>query len=498
MLKNLALQDFLHLAKTHPRVAVFREILADKLTPISIMESLAQEMKTGAVLESALHRKNVGRYSFLAFDLMGKLSVQKQANRDYAIQQSIGDQTTTFQKDPLDALRDLTHKLSCGVREDMGDFITSSMGFLTYDAVRLFEHIPDAHQKDALLPEMLFHFYRNTLMFDHQEQKLLITVIAEAEENLEHAYQKAQEKIDAIAQKISTASTFSEKKFQDADIASTSQTIETELTDEAFMSLVNRAKTHIMAGDAFQIVLSRSFKKKYTVSPLDIYRSLRVLSPTPYMFYLPIGDITIIGASPEKLISVHEGEVTINPIAGTRRRHASLNDQEIEQDLLNDPKEMAEHTMLVDLARNDLGAVCKPGTVHPSELMQIKHFSHVSHIASVVKGQLDKGKDAFDALRFAFPAGTLSGAPKIRAMEIIDELEASRRNLYGGAICRLDHKGNLDTCIAIRMAMLKDGIATVRAGAGIVYDSDPQSEANETRQKAQAMLDALALAEGGL
>ena len=216
------------------------------------------------------------------------------------------------------------------------------------------------------------------------------------------------------------------------------------------------------------------------------------------MFYLPINNGVIIGASPEKLIKVRNQQVEINPIAGTRQRTQQSHDEQIAAELLNDKKELAEHMMLVDLARNDLGAVCKPGSVKVKELLQVKHFSHVSHITSVVTGQLQDNLDALDALAAAFPAGTLSGAPKIRAMQIIDELETSKRGIYGGAICRLDYRGNLDSCIAIRMALLTDGMATVRAGAGIVYDSDPKSEANETRQKAQGILDAIAFAQGGL
>jgi anthranilate synthase component 1 len=491
MLKELSLEDFLQLAQSNERVVVFREILADRVTPISIMESLAEEMKDGAVLESASQRHNTGRYSFIAFDLEGKLTV-----KDHQVEEHLGDQITKPQGDPLNILRDLKNTLQCGIRKDMAGKVTSSMGFMTYDAIRLFENIPDQHAKDPQLPEVLFNFYRNTLMFDHQEQKLLITQVTEVGANAEMSYQNAIEKINTLAQKISRLSA---QSIQTISTQTNKQNdVDIDIADPEFMSMVERAKQYIVDGDAFQIVISRSFQKKYTVSPLNIYRSLRVLSPTPYMFYIPVEGGVIIGASPEKLIGVHEGEVTINPIAGTRRRAADLDDKAIEADMLSDPKEIAEHTMLVDLARNDLGAVCEPGTVHPFELMVVRHFSHVSHIASVVKGKLAKDKDAFDALRYAFPAGTLSGAPKIRAMQIIDELEVSRRNLYGGAICRLDSAGNLDTCIAIRMAMLKEGIATVRAGAGIVYDSDPQAEANETRQKAQAVLEAIALAEGGL
>ncbi len=261
------------------------------------------------------------------------------------------------------------------------------------------------------------------------------------------------------------------------------------------MQLVERAKQYIIEGDAFQIVLSRRFTQHYQATPFDIYRALRRISPAPYMFYIPTDDGVIVGASPEKLIKVRHNQVEINPIAGTRPRLQNNQDEIIETELLNNEKEVAEHMMLVDLARNDLGRVCAPKSVQVSDLLKVKHFSHVSHITSTVKGQLRDNMDALDALAAVFPAGTLSGAPKIRAMQIIDELETSKRGLYGGAICRLDHQGNLDSCIAIRMALLQDGKATIRTGAGIVYDSDPKSEANETRQKAQSVLAAIQLAE---
>ncbi|MFN7097528.1 MAG: anthranilate synthase component I family protein, partial [Gammaproteobacteria bacterium] len=247
-----------------------------------------------------------------------------------------------------------------------------------------------------------------------------------------------------------------------------------------------------------QVVLSRRFTEKYTVSPFTIYQALCQISPAPYMFFIPLTDRVIIGASPERLIAVNQGTVSINPIAGTRRRDNSKTEQDIEQDLLSDSKEIAEHMMLVDLARNDIGAVCKPGSIVVEELLKVKHFSHISHITSLVTGKLERKYDALDALAHAFPAGTLSGAPKIRAMEIIDELETSRRGLYGGAICRLDYAGNLDTCIAIRMAILKDGIATVRTGGGIVYDSSPLAEADETRHKARNMLETIRIAQYGV
>ncbi|MCK5575694.1 MAG: anthranilate synthase component I family protein, partial [Sphingomonadales bacterium] len=252
------------------------------------------------------------------------------------------------------------------------------------------------------------------------------------------------------------------------------------------------------AGDIFQVVLSRTFEAPFKAAPFDIYRAMRLVSPSPFMFYLDLGDAVIVGASPEKLVSLDDGVLESCPLAGTRPRGNGKADHDLEADLLSDEKEKAEHMMLVDLARNDLGALSRAGSVKVNELMQVQKFSHVMHISSTVEGQIADDKDAFDALRMTLPAGTLSGAPKIRAMEIIDELEISRRGVYGGTVCAIDHDGNLNSCIIIRTAVLRDGVAQVRAGAGIVYDSDPASEAMETRHKTRGVFEALRLAEGGL
>lgn len=488
MLHELSLDEFLKLATTAERVNVYRKIPADRLTPVGIVESLTHEMQDGAILESGLRHEETGRHSFIAFESMAQLIYKNQK-----VTQRIGSKITTPAAHPFAALRLLISQLSCAGGALKQDFSHGAVGFITYDAVRLFESIPDRHATDYPLPDMLFNFYKTTLMFDHLQQNLLISMIVEVGDNPQATYREAQEKISALIEKITTGSS---QKLRAAAIANQANfSAEVDINDEQFAQLVIKAKEYITAGDAFQIVLSRKFIQRFTVAPFDIYRTLRRVSPAPYMFYLPFENSVIIGASPEKLISVRDQEVAINPIAGTRKRSEKNADEQIADELLNDKKELAEHMMLVDLARNDLGAVCEPGSVKVTDLLKVKHFSHVSHITSVVTGKLKNNLDALDALAAAFPAGTLSGAPKIRAMEIIDELETSRRGLYGGAICRLDYNGNLDSCIAIRMAVLNDGIATVRAGAGIVHDSNPKLEAQETRQKVQGMLEAISLAQ---
>lgn len=490
-MRQQSLDEFLALAKTSNRIAVYQEILAEHLNPIGIAENLTDEIQEGAMLESGLCHQDIGHYSFIAFGKMAQLRVQNKVTSLH-----IGTTVTTHTTHPFDLLRQLLSQFSCPVKISTGDFINGAIGFMSYDAIRLFESIPDRHLADNPFPEILFNIYQTTLMLDHQKHTLLLNVAVEVGDDPEKTYREAREKISTLIEKITTPNSptlFAKKgvvKDTPVDVD-----VDVDVDDEQFMQLIRQAQEHIIQGDAFQIVLSRCFKKKYSVTPFAIYRALRNVCPAPYMFYLPIGDSIIIGASPEKLVSVRNRRVENNPIAGTRQSTATKSHDVITQELLQDDKELAEHMMLVDLARNDLGVVCKPGSVKVEKLLQVKHYSHISHITSLVTGELQDNKDALDALAAAFPAGTLTGAPKIRAMEIIDALETSKRGLYGGAICRLDDKGNLDSCIAIRMAVLKDGTATVRAGAGVVYDSNPAAEANETRQKASGILDAISIAE---
>jgi anthranilate synthase component I len=489
MLQQLSLNEFLELSKIEKRVAVFREIAADRLTPVSIVESLHEEMQDGVILESGLHHHDGGRYSFIAFDPMAQVSVQNKK-----VTQRVGQEITSSSMPPFPIIRKLLSQLSCVEKPQQRDFIHGAIGFITYDAVRYFENIPDQHFSENPLPDMLFNFYKTTLMFDHLQQKLLISTAVDVGADPTATYQATQAEINALIDKIQTSIHPELSPLVSSEQPQTAE-VDVDISDAQFMLLVDQAKQQIIAGNAFQIVLSRRFLKQYTAQPFDIYRALRRISPAPYMFYFPTENGIIIGASPEKLISVRQKHVEINPIAGTRARTTQKKDEDITTELLNDQKECAEHIMLVDLARNDLGAICEPGSIQVKELLKVKHFSHTSHITSMVTGKLREDKDSLDALAAAFPAGTLSGAPKIRAMQIIDELETSKRGIYGGAICRLDSQGNLDSCIAIRLALLKEGVATVRTGAGIVYDSDPQSEADETRLKAKGVLDAIALAQ---
>lgn len=495
MFSQLSLAQFLELAKTEQRIAVYQEIPGDRTTPISTFEALGNETKGAFLLESATKENDRGRYSILGFHPITEILSKAQ---QVTILTNNHKQTITA--DPFTILRQQFKQLHCKTSHPLSGFIGGMAGFITYDAIRLFENIPDNNPDDLQLPDIHFKFFKNGIVFDHQSNQAIITTIAEVGPEPEKSYEQAVALLNTIKNKIFTATPNLQDELTPCkkhDVSSNHFNI--NQGDEAYMAMIEKAKKYINIGDVFQVVPSKAFQRKFSVTPFNIYRALRFKSPAPYMFYLDYNDYVVVGASPERLISVHNNIVQSSPLAGTLPRGKTIEqDNALEKELLANEKEIAEHMMLVDLARNDIGAIAKPGQVKVTELLQVKKFSHVMHISSTVEGHLQDGKDALDALRAGFPAGTLTGAPKIRAMEIIDELEDTRRGLYGGAICNMDAQGNLESCIAIRMAVLKNNIATTRAGAGIVYDSIPQKEAEERKHKASTVLDAIALAEGEL
>ncbi len=366
-------------------------------------------------------------------------------------------------------------------------FTGGAVGYLTWDAARLFERLPDRHGSSQGTVAS-FAYYDSLVAFDHVRQRLVL--IALAAPGSRTAYQAAQQTLDSLEEDLGW-----ERRPATARRALPPAAL--PLTDGAgFRQAVLAAKEHIAAGDIFQVVLSRRHSVECAIDPFTVYRALRMVNPSPYMYFLKDGEAAIAGASPEMLVRVEGRRVETRPIAGTRPRYEGRADDTIARELLADEKERAEHLMLVDLGRNDLGRVCRFGSVQVPELMKVEHYSHVAHIVSSVTGELAEGKDALDALAATFPAGTLSGAPKIRAMEIIDALEPHSRGLYGGALGYIDQRGNLDFCIAIRTLVLRDGKATLQAGAGIVADSDPGYEERETEAKAQALFEALKVAGG--
>lgn len=491
MFEQLSFDEFLELSRAHERVAVYREFSADLLTPMGVLYILQSDHKEVILLESGIVQTHMGRYSHIGFDPVATVSAN-----GFEIEVKEGDQTTTHDGDPFNILRKLTLQYKCGSHRRLLGFCGGAAGYLAYDAIRYVEDIPDKNKETQEFPDLFFQFFDKGLTFDHEKGRVMIVQVVHVGEDPKKAFDKGMKNIEEIYQKISAAPQFMKGEQKPFDLT---ENMKVTPDDEAFRKIIARAKEYIAAGDVFQVVPSRRFEVDCSVAPFELYRSIRHVSPSPYMFYLAHEAFHLLGASPEKLVSVQGRHLETIPLAGTRRRgKSSEEDQVLAKELQEDPKETAEHMMLVDLGRNDLGAVAKPGTVRVDKLKIVQNFSHVMHLASFISGELREELDAFDALKGAFPAGTLSGAPKIRAMEIIDELEERRRGPYGGAICFIDHDGNLESCIGIRMATIKEGKVVVQTGMGIVHDSDPDKELEESRIKARGILSSIQAAEEGL
>lgn len=488
MFERLTTEQFSELAKESNNVVVYKEIVTDQLTPTQIYAAIEATAKDITLLESNPNEKHLGRYSHLCFNPLVTISA---TGKQISVQE--GDKLTELDGDPFEVLRRYHKKLGCKALNPLCKFAGGLVGYLSYDGIRFVENIPRRHGERNEVPDLLFRYYKNHISFDHQTGKVMVATVVQLgqSQSTQVAYDDAMKEVDSILSQLREAprSAF----FNPSD--EVSPVIESDVSDKDYCSMVEKAKKHIVDGDIFQVVLSRSFSTKIDAKPFDVYRALRFSNPSPYMFYFEVNGHAIAGASPEKLVSLDRGKVEVRPLAGTRPR-GKLPDDELATDLLSDEKEVAEHMMLVDLARNDVGRVGVPGTVAVNRLKEIEYYSRVLHISSTVEAKISDDKDVFDALKAAFPAGTLSGAPKVRAMEIIDELECSPRGIYGGAICAIDSDGNMDNAIAIRMTDIKNGVATVRAGAGVVYDSNPQKEADETQHKAKAILEGIALAGG--
>ena len=480
MLAFTSFEQFKSLMLQSNRVAVSQEIYADVLTPIRVFQVVAEGQPEAILLDSSDHKTSQDACIYIGLNPIAKFNVDHQ-----------------FVGDPFALLRDFYQRYKSASEATVSKFSGGMIGVLSYDAIRFIEDIPHRHESHEF-PLMNFKFYRAHIVFDKRTGKAVVTHVVDVDDDPRVCYQRACDANEALIKKmLSSVTALAYKVSHEQKDPFAGVSVDT--TDDVFKANVLKAKEYIKAGDIFQVVLSRSFKKPFHGNDFDIYRALRVLNPSPYQFYIRNHDYTVVGSSPEKLVSLQNNMIESCPIAGTRARsHDFERDQALEQELLHDEKEVAEHMMLIDLARNDVGSVSEIGSVSVTELKKIKRFSSVMHMSSTVCGKLADGKDAFDVLKAAFPAGTLSGAPKIRAMEVIDELESSQRQLYGGAVVAIDGKGQLDSCIIIRTAVIKNNSVTVRAGAGIVFDSDPQSEADETRHKVTGVLNALALAEEGL
>jgi anthranilate synthase component 1 len=482
-------QDFLKLAGEGTVVPVVKRVMADLLTPVAAYLKIERLSPYSFLLESVEGGEKVARYSFLGFE--PEIIVRSRAGK-VTIERASGNQETD--QPMLTVLRRLSGNHIPVRLPDLPPFVSGAVGYLSYDAARWFEKIPDTHADDIGIDDAVMMFFSRLLVFDHVRHQIhvIANVFTDGRtEGLEAEYQKAIDDIEAM-----------EARLEDpieplpARHDSAASRVRSNMTKEKFEQAVVIAKEYIAAGDIFQVVLSQRFEVGLRAHPFEVYRALRVVNPSPYMFFLKIGDQSIIGASPEMLVRATGRRIEYRPIAGTRPRGATeTEDALLGEEMRADEKEVAEHVMLVDLGRNDLGRVADYGSVEITDLMIVERYSHVMHLVSSIKARLKAGMDRFDALAACFPAGTVSGAPKIRAMEIIDELEPTRRGVYAGAVMYLDYSGNLDSCIAIRTILTKDGRAYFQAGAGIVADSVPETEYIETVNKARAMLQAIEMAE---
>lgn len=484
--------EFCRLAAQGNLVPVYREIMADMDTPVTAFRKI-DDGKQAFLLESIEGGEKWARYSFLGAD--AALIIRSKGRRVELVR---GDQVTVQElDDPTTLLRDELARYQPVEVPGLPRFIGGAVGFLGYDMVRHFEQLPTDKPDTIGAWDSYFIVTNSLLIFDNVKQKILVVATADLDNSSsrEQAYADAVSRIEALVLKLRTPMA----GHSTTRPAERSVGFSSNISQADFEAAVEKAKEYVRAGDIIQVVLSQRMSGELTVDPFDIYRVLRTLNPSPYMFFLRCGDTIVTGASPEVMVRKEGNRVELRPIAGTRPRGGTPEqDAQLAEELLADPKERAEHVMLVDLGRNDLGRVCKTGSVVVGELMVIERYSHVMHIVSNVQGELQQGCDAFDLVRATFPAGTLSGAPKIRAMEIIDELEPVRRGIYGGAVGYVSFSGNMDLAIAIRTLVIKDGNVHLQAGAGIVADSDPASEWQETVNKAMAVRRAIEIAEMGL
>ena len=479
--------------ETHFVLPVYKRLSADLLTPVSAFLTLRESGRYGFLLESVEGGQKLARYSFLGKDPYRVVraygdDVTVEGRRENGAAETSGDIFSTLQE-MIDAY---TQVDVAGLPR----FTGGGVGYLGYDAVRLVEDLPHPPEDDLHLPDAIWCFYDTVIAFDHVKHQLVFmaSVFVEPDTDLRASYENAQQRIQTLETMLGTSSLHSLEP-----VRLTEDTLASNFEQPAFEEAVEKARRYIYEGDIFQVVLSQRFAMPFKGDRFNLYRALRQVNPSPYLFYLDFEDVALVGSSPEVLVRVEDDQAEVLPIAGTRHRgETPEEDAALEEDLLADPKERAEHLMLVDLGRNDLGRVCRFSTVEVDRYAYIERYSHVMHIVSSVSGELGPSHGAMDVLAACFPAGTVSGAPKVRAMEIIDELEPTRRGIYAGAVGYIDFSGNLDTCIAIRTMVVRGDTIYVQAGAGIVADSDPTREYEETKNKARALQQAMLVAADDL
>ncbi len=489
------LETFRELARRGNLIPVARQILADMETPVSAFRKI-DSGNYAFLLESVEGGEKWGRYSFLGSN---PSLVFRAKGSHLEVLRGEGSEVLGDAQDPLTGLMRLLGKYRTVSVPGLPRFTGGMVGYLSYDVVRHLERLPDLAKDDLDLPDALFLLTDTLLIFDNVTHRITVVSNAvvpdDAPSAVDRAYHEAQQKIDAIIAAL--------RRPVGAPMGRPARTgslhVESTVTREGFCEAVARAKTYVEAGDIIQAVLSQRLTVRTDADPFDVYRALRIVNPSPYMYYLRLGDLKVVGSSPEILVRLEGDRIDLRPIAGTRPRGATEEeDRQLAEELRADPKERAEHIMLVDLGRNDVGKVAQVGSVNVSDLMVVERYSHVMHLVSHVRGTLEPGRNAFDLLRACFPAGTVSGAPKVRAMEIIEELEPVRRGPYAGAVGYVSFSGNLDTCITIRTVLFARGVATIQVGAGIVADSEPEREYQETMNKARGVLRAIELAGTGL
>jgi len=489
--------EFLKLAERGNTIPVYRQLLADALTPVTAYERLAMPpgfapAACSFLLESVVGGERIARFSFVAADPEATFT----ARRDKIAISRGGKEKTITSHDPLAELAKMLKPHKAVHLPGLPRFTGGVVGYAAYDMIRYYEELGEGPADDRGLPDLSFGLYRTMVIFDHVSKTIKIVHNAHVTDDPGSAYAEATEAIERTIVRLAEGSG---RAVGEINLVGLPQkAFRSNFSREQYMKVVEACKEYIRAGDIFQVVPSQRLTVDTTAKPFDIYRALRVVNPSPFMFVLKTADVTLVGSSPEILCRVEDGVVTNRPLAGTRPRGATEEeDKALEAELLADPKERAEHIMLVDLARNDVGRVAEPKSITLSDVMTVERYSHVMHIVSDVKGKLAAGQTCFDALRAALPVGTVTGAPKIRAMEIIDEFEPTRRGPYAGGVGYVDFSGNMDTCIAIRTMVICGGKVYLQAGGGVVADSDPAAEYQETINKAKALLRAIEVAEAG-
>jgi anthranilate synthase component I len=482
-------REFQRLARQGNLIPVYDVFSADLLTPVSAYLRIAQGARYSFLLESVEGGEKIARYTFAGAN---PEELFRYANGACVLESR--DRVVWEERDPVSFLRARMERFQPVRLPGLPPLVAGAIGYFSYDMVRLIERLPRQLRDEIGLYDAMLMFYHGIVAFDHVQHRLWVVrnVFTEGEGSLHAKYEAAVREIKLTKRKLEEAVAAERPKKEARAKKRAPLRVKSNFQRGEYLAVVRKAKAYIRAGDIFQVVLSQRFSAKTQADPFEVYRELRALNPSPYLFYLQLNDVCVVGSSPEMLVKVQGRDVFYRPIAGTRPRgKGEAQDLRLEKEMLASEKERAEHVMLVDLGRNDLGRVCDYGTVKVEQLLTVERFSHVMHLVSSLRGRLREDVDCFDALMACFPAGTVSGAPKVRAMEIIEELERTRRGIYAGGVLYLDFAGNLDSCIALRTMVIKNGVAHVQAGGGIVADSAPEGEFQETINKSRALLTAL-------